>query len=84
MGSNLRAMHEQVHGPPWERSVRGRLHVLESSEAATRTAEAALEAAKAMQGRTWSRRSKVLAAAIGIVTASCAVGAFVLALIAAT
>jgi hypothetical protein len=37
-----------------------------------------------MQGRTWSRRSKVLAAAIGIVTASCAVGAFVLALLAAT
>jgi hypothetical protein len=81
---DYRAMHEQLHGPPWERSIRGRLHQLETNDAAAVAARAALEAATAVRGRTFGRREKIVGLALGVVGTGCAVGAFVLALLAAT
>lgn len=56
-------------GDPTHRSIRARLHDIESSENAARAATAALEAARAMRRDGWSRWQKVL------VTAFAAVGA---------
>lgn len=43
-----------IEGPPWERSVRGRLHTLEAESAASKVASAALA-----EARTERRRSQV-------------------------
>ena len=42
-----------------DRSVRQRLHKLENDNAAAKAAEAALVAARAMQGQTWTKRERV-------------------------
>jgi hypothetical protein len=51
-------------------TLRGRVHVLESSEAAARAAAAATELARSaiatQQGRKWSTRERVAAVALGL------------------
>lgn len=62
-----------IEGPPREDSLRGRLHRLESNEAAAHAAAAALEAARALRDHTFSRGQKLIALMFGLVTTSCAV-----------
>lgn len=76
---NLRG---DVHGPPFERSIRGRLHILEAAGAATRAAEAALETARAVQRQTWPRRRQLAAWAVGITAALGSVVTTVIAVVA--
>lgn len=58
----LRAEHAdlaaRLDGPPWERSVRGRLHSLESSEAAAKAASSALAEAQAERRRARQERER--------------------------
>lgn len=84
LAKDVQAMHQEIHGPPRNESIRGRLHYLEDSERAVKLAQATLETAKSVQARTWSRRRQLVVFSVGLVTAAAAVGGFVLALIAAT
>ena len=76
----LRELSAAIDGPPWERSVRGRLHVMEAEAAAARAAGAALAEAQAERRRAredrehaernrWSWRWKALAAATSVAIA---------------
>lgn len=69
-----------IDGPPWERSVRGRLHVMESEASAARAAGAALAEAQAERRRAredreraernrWGWRWKVLAGVTSVALA---------------
>ncbi len=51
------------------RTIRGRLHELENDKAAASIAHAALQAAEAARGRSWSTAQKATVFVIGIVTA---------------
>jgi hypothetical protein len=55
----------------WKRSVRGRLHNVETEQDAARLAKAALDEVRRNQQRTWTARERhvaLLIAAIGVVT----------------
>lgn len=77
-------LHVRIEGPPRKDSISGRMHTLESSEAAAKAAEAALVAAHAVSSQSFSRRQKIAGLVLGLLTTGAAVGAFVLALISAT
>lgn len=83
---DLLALHEQIHGPPWERSIRGRLHTLETTEAAARAAEVALETARELQAqageRRFSRRERAAIVATAVLGAGCAIGTLALGIVA--
>ena len=70
MKEDLTAIRAQIEGPPREESLRGRVHRLESSDAAARAAQAAIIAAKGIQDRAgdrrFSRREKTVAATVGV------------------
>lgn len=57
---NIAAQHHdhaaRLDGPPWERSVRGRLHTLEAEAAAAKAASAALAEAQAERRRARAER----------------------------
>lgn len=80
--NDLAELEVEVHGPPREHSLRGRVHTLEQSDAAARAAQAALEAARAVQDRTWSGRRQVIAFTVGLCVSGAAIGGFVLQVIA--
>ena len=54
-----------INGPPREESVRGRLHRLESNEAAAKAAEAALTAARALHDERSEKKFTKLDKVIG-------------------
>lgn len=82
--AEIAEIQREIAGPPRQESLRGRLHRLETADAAAKAATAALEAARAVQSRTFSRREKIVGMLLALVTTAAAVGAFVLSLIAAT
>ena len=59
-----------IQGPPWERSIRGRLHEMESMHVAASAAEAALAVAKEMRDerteQTWTVKRLRIALAIAV------------------
>lgn len=80
-GRELRDLTAAIEGPPWERSVRGRLHVIEAEGSAARAASAALAEAQAERRRArdereraersrWSWRWKALAALTSVALAA--------------
>lgn len=77
--ADLRELYRDIHGPPRDESIRGRLHILENDTAAARAAHAALETAQALrdtQGtRSFSRFEKTLGLIFaGMLTASSITG----------
>lgn len=68
VNDDLANLHADVHGPPWDRSVRGRLHELETDKTAAKAAEAALIAAKEVRddrsNRAWTKKEKKAALAL--------------------
>jgi hypothetical protein len=54
--ADIAMLHADIHGPPRDSSVRGRLHVLEQGNAAANAAAAAVEAVKLVQQQTSLRR----------------------------
>lgn len=82
--SDVAELQRELAGPPRQDSIRGRLHRLESSDAAAKAAEAALVAARAVQGQTFSRRQKIAGLVLALIVAGAAVGGLVLEIIAAT
>ena len=68
---DLGKLEGALHGPPTDTSVRGRLHKLESDDAAARAASAALEAVRLAQRQTFSTFEKAgLFAFAGVATAA--------------
>lgn len=55
---DVRELRLDVHGPLQGRSVRERIHKLETNDAAAMAAAAALDAAKRIRQDTWSSWSK--------------------------
>jgi len=55
-----------IQGPPWERSLRGRLHEMESMHVAASAAEAALTIAKELRDGRWSMKAKAVTLAIAL------------------
>jgi hypothetical protein len=55
-----------IQGPPWERSLRGRVHELETSHVAASAAEAALAIAKELRSDRWSVKAKALTLVIAL------------------
>lgn len=66
-----------LEGPPRDQSIRGRLHVLETSDAAAKAAEAALATARALHAergdRGFSRKERIAAAATGLGLLVCSI-----------
>lgn len=71
--ADMRDLTVLIEGPPREDSLRGRLHRLESNEAAAHAAAAALEAARAMREHAFSRGQKLIALVFAVVTTGCTV-----------
>lgn len=59
MREDMAELRRSLEGPPRDESIRGRLHVLETNDAAAVAARAALEAARAAQGQSWTRKERV-------------------------
>lgn len=67
---DIRKVYTLLEGPPRDESIRGRLHVLETSQAAAKAATAAVEAVKLVQStqatRRFSRAEKLAALTISV------------------
>lgn len=70
---DVHSIDRALNGPPREESFRGRLHLLETSDAAAKAAEAALSAVRVMQRESWSSFQKVLVTGAALVAAGVSV-----------
>lgn len=70
---DVRAIDRVLNGPPRDDSFRGRLHKLETSDAAARAAEAAIKAATVMRRDGWSALQKTVVTGAALVAAAVSV-----------
>lgn len=79
--ADVRQILRDIHGPPREESLRGRIHILENDTAAAKAAHAALETAQAIREeqnqQTFTKREKVAALFIALVVAVTAIATLV-------
>lgn len=84
---DYKALHETIHGPPWENSLRKKVHDLQEANAAANAAQAALAAARELQRqqgeRRFTRRERIVIVTTAVVGSLLALGTFALALVAA-
>lgn len=73
MRDDLIVIERSINGPPRSESLRGRIHALESSDAAANAAAAALEAVKVMRRDGWSAFQKLLVTGAALVAAAASV-----------
>lgn len=70
VNADVAELFVQVQGPPRNESIRGRLHTLESSQAAASAAEAALIVAKQLRDershRAWTIKEKALTLVLAV------------------
>lgn len=64
---DIRKVYTILEGPPRDESIRGRLHLLETSQAAAHAATAAVEAVKLVSRQRFTRGEKL----IGLVFSVC-------------
>lgn len=70
MREDLAVIERSINGPPRDESIRGRLHLLETSDAAAKAATAAIEAVKVMRRDSWSSFQKALVTGAALVAAA--------------
>lgn len=70
MREDLAELGKAINGPPRAESLRGRVHVLETSDAAAKAAAAAVEAVKVMRRDGWSSFQKILVTGAAMVAAA--------------
>ena len=77
LAHDVSELHEVIHGPPYERSLRGRVHELETDRAAAKAAQAAVEAAKLVHAqaseRRFTKKEKLIALAFTFAIAVCTI-----------
>lgn len=66
---DVHAIGRDLHGPPREDSLRGRIHKLENNDASTRAATAALETARELRRTNWTWWQKTVAFLVGLLVA---------------
>ena len=57
---DIRMFRQQLDGPPRDESIRGRLHMLETSDNAAKAAAAAVEAVKLVNRQRFTRGEKLV------------------------
>ena len=70
---DVHAIDRALNGPPRVESFRGRLHILESSDAAAKAATAAVEAVKVMRRDGWTVLQKTIVTGAAVVAAAASV-----------
>lgn len=73
MRDDLIVIERRINGPPRSESLSGRVHALESSDAAAKAATAALDAVKVMRRDGWSAFQKALVTGAALVAAAASV-----------
>jgi len=71
--TDVRDLVVVIQGPPREESIRGRLHRLESADAAANAAAAALATARELHARALTRMQKIVLASMAVIGTVCTV-----------
>lgn len=66
VAANFADLVQRIDGPPWERSLRGRMHTLESEAQSSKAVHAALEEMKKERQQGFSRNQKLVGTLVGV------------------